>query len=86
MENKVQNLLGVSIDKIKENGITQEEFDISKNAMYGSMVVDFENVEEVATNIASAHFKGRTAYTALETFGIEGFQRLIFNIFSISKS
>ena len=34
--------------------------------MYGSMVVDFESVEEVATNMAAAHFKGRTAYTALE--------------------
>ena len=41
----------MQILKIKENGITQEEFDISKNAMYGSMVVDFENVEEVATSI-----------------------------------
>lgn len=57
-----------AIDKIKENGITQEEFDISKNAMYGSMVVDFENVEEVATTIVNQYFKGLTAYNSLEIF------------------
>ena len=57
-----------AIDKIKENGITQEEFDISKNAMYGSMVVDFENVEEVATSIVNQYFKGNTVYNSLEIF------------------
>ena len=57
-----------AIDKIKENGITEEEFAISKNAMYGSMVVDFENVEEVATSLVNQYFKGNTAYNSLEIF------------------
>ena len=56
-----------AIDELKKDGIGEDDFLTSKNSMYGSMIVDFENVEEVATNIASAHFKGRTAYTALET-------------------
>lgn len=55
-----------AIAELKETGITEDDFITSKNCMYGSMVVDFESVEEVATNMASAHFKGRTAYTALE--------------------
>jgi len=55
-----------AIAELKETGIAEDDFITSKNCMYGSMVVDFENVEEVATNMASAHFKGRTAYTALE--------------------
>ena len=57
-----------AIDKIKENGITEEQFAISKNAMYGSMVVDFENVEEVATSLVNQYFKGNTAYNSLEIF------------------
>ncbi|MEG2082934.1 MAG: insulinase family protein, partial [Oscillospiraceae bacterium] len=38
-----------AIDKMKKDGITNEQFETSKNAMYGSMIMDFENVEEVAT-------------------------------------
>ena len=57
----------LAINELKAEGINEEDFFTSKNSMYGSMIVDFENVEEVATNIANAHFKGRTAYTALET-------------------
>ena len=56
-----------AIDDLKKEGINEDDFLTSKNSMYGSMIVDFENVEEVATSIANAHFKGRTAYTALET-------------------
>ncbi len=55
-----------AIATLKETGISEDDFITSKNAMYGSMVMDFESVEEVATNIASAHFKDRTVYTALE--------------------
>ncbi|MBP1552919.1 MAG: insulinase family protein [Oscillospiraceae bacterium] len=57
-----------AIDKIKAEGITEEQFNISKNAMYGSMVVDFENVEEVATSMVNQYFKGNTLYNSLETF------------------
>ena len=55
-----------AINELKSTGISEDDFITSKNCMYGSMVVDFESVEEVATNMAAAHFKGRTAYTALE--------------------
>ncbi len=61
------NEIEMAIDELKKEGISGEDFFTSKNSMYGSMIVDFENVEEVATSIANAHFKGRTAYTALET-------------------
>ncbi|MEG0019993.1 MAG: pitrilysin family protein, partial [Oscillospiraceae bacterium] len=55
-----------AVAKLKENGITQEQFETSKNAMYGSMIMDFENIEEVATNIVNAYFSGETAYNSLE--------------------
>ncbi len=57
-----------AIDEIKATGITQEQFDISKNAMYGSMIIDFENVEEVATSLVNQYFKGNTLYNSLEVF------------------
>ena len=55
-----------AVENLKTNGISEDDFITSKNAMYGSMVMDFESVEEVATNIAGAHFKGRNVYSALE--------------------
>lgn len=57
-----------AIDKLKENGVTEEQFYISKNAMYGSLIMDFENVEEVATGIVNQHFRGCNAYSTLDAF------------------
>ncbi|MEG1895266.1 MAG: insulinase family protein, partial [Oscillospiraceae bacterium] len=55
-----------AIDKMKKDGITNEQFETSKNAMYGSMIMDFENVEEVATNIVNSYFNGETVYHSIE--------------------
>ena len=77
-----------AIDKIKENGITEEQFAISKNAMYGSMVVDFENVEEVATSIVNQYFKGNTVYNSLEIFKeitLEDVNNQLKQMFNIDK-
>jgi predicted Zn-dependent peptidase len=77
-----------AIDKIKENGITEEQFAISKNAMYGSMVVDFENVEEVATSLVNQYFKGNTAYNSLEIFKeitLEDVNAQLKTMFNIDK-
>ena len=55
-----------AIQSLKIEGISEEDFITSKNSMYGNMIESFENVEEVATNMVNAHFKGRTVYTSLE--------------------
>ena len=55
-----------AIAELKTNKISEEDFLTVKIAMYGGMIVDFENVEEVATNIVNAHFKNRTLYSALD--------------------
>jgi len=77
-----------AIATLKETGISEDDFITSKNAMYGSMVMDFESVEEVATNIASAHFKNRTVYTALEELSaltLDDVNRQLQNMFRADK-
>ncbi|MBQ8603815.1 MAG: insulinase family protein [Oscillospiraceae bacterium] len=77
-----------AIENLKTNGITEDDFITSKNAMYGSMVMDFESVEEVATNIATAHFKDRNVYTALEqlsTLTLEDVNSQLKNMFRRDK-
>ena len=56
-----------AIKELKETGIGEEDFTITKNSIYGSMIMSFENVEEVATEMANAHFKGGNLYTAMDT-------------------
>lgn len=63
---KLIDEIEAAIADLKRNGISQEQFQTSKNAMYGSMIVDFENVEEVATNIVNNYFKGYSIYDPLE--------------------
>ncbi len=57
-----------AISDLKKNGISQQQFEISKNAIYGSMIVDFENVEEVATSAVNQYFRGCNVYNSLEIF------------------
>ncbi len=56
-----------AVRKLKESGISEEDFITVKNSLYGNMIVDFENIEEIASNMVTAHFKGRDLYTYLDT-------------------
>ncbi len=64
---KVKTLLFDEIESIRANGIDEEVFRLCKNLMYGEMVTDIENVEDVAGSLASNFFKGYTAQQAFET-------------------
>lgn len=77
-----------AIDKIKKNGIDQEQFNTSKNAMYGNMIIDFENAEEVATSMVNAFFKGQTIYSSLEVLSqvtLEDVNCQLKNMFNNTK-
>ncbi len=77
-----------AIKELKENGVNEDDFKTSKNSMYGSMIIDFESVEEVATNMANAYFKDRTAYTSLEELSsltLEDVNNLLKNMFRPDK-
>ncbi len=56
-----------TITELKQRGLSNEEFTIIKNSLYGSMIVDFENAEEITSNMLSSHFKNETAYHQIET-------------------
>ncbi|MEG1549619.1 MAG: pitrilysin family protein [Ruthenibacterium sp.] len=57
---KVRALLLDEIKRIKQEGISTELFTLCKNMMYGEMVQDLENIEDVAAGMAGAFFKNRT--------------------------
>ncbi len=64
---KVKELLFAEIENMRKNGVDEEVFKLCKNLMYGEMVVEIENVEDVASSLANTFFKGYTSAEALET-------------------
>lgn len=57
---KVRRLLLDEIARLRREGIPEELFMLCKNLMYGELVSDLENVDDVAAGMAGAFLKGRT--------------------------
>ena len=64
---KVRTLLLAEIARLREHGADAELFTLCKNLMYGELVQDLETVDDVATGMAGAFFKGRTPAQEMET-------------------
>ena len=62
----VRTLLLAEIARIKQEGISTELFTLCKNMMYGEMVQDLENIDDVAAGMAGAFFKNRTPADEIE--------------------
>ncbi|HZK21980.1 MAG TPA: pitrilysin family protein [Oscillospiraceae bacterium] len=55
---KVAEKIKEAIRKLKENTITQEDFEIARKKLYGEAVMSFNNVSGIANGLIVAHFKG----------------------------
>ncbi len=67
---KVKDLLFNEIKSMRDNGVDEEVFKLCKNLMYGEMVSDLENVEDVASSLSNSFFKGYTSAQAFETLAL----------------
>ncbi len=63
---KVKNLLIDEIDRMRKQGVDKELFTLCKNLMYGEMVCDLENVDDIATGLANIYYRGYTRADAFE--------------------
>lgn len=57
---RVRGLLLDEIARLQREGADEELFTLCKNQLYGELVQDLENVEDVAGTLASSFFRGRT--------------------------
>ncbi len=55
-----------AIAQIKENGISDEDFDIAKKAVYGDAVSALNSVSSIANSIAEYHFNGNEIFTYID--------------------
>ncbi|MDD3428854.1 MAG: pitrilysin family protein [Oscillospiraceae bacterium] len=59
---QVEKLLRAEITRLKTQGVDEEMFTCIKNMMLGDFVTNLESIDDVAGDLAAAHFKGRTTY------------------------
>ena len=64
---RVRGLLLDEIARLQREGADAELFTLCKNQLYGELVQDLENVEDVAGTLASSFFRGRTPADEIET-------------------
>ena len=57
---KVKELLFAEIERLRKEGIDEEQFEICKKMMYGSTIADLSSVDRVNTMLTSSYFRGRT--------------------------
>lgn len=64
---RVRGLLMDEIARLQREGADGELFTLCKNQLYGELVQDLENVEDVASTLASSFFRGHTPADEIET-------------------
>lgn len=57
---RVRALLLAEIDRLRSEGVPPELFTLCKNQMYGELVTDLENVDDVAAGMMNSFFRERT--------------------------
>ena len=65
---EVKDAVIAKIKDIKENGISNEDFNVSLKKMYGSAVLAFNDVDDMANNIIDAYFNGQSLFDTVELY------------------
>lgn len=65
---KVLEKIEEEIDRLKQEGIDEEDFDRIKNMLYGNAVKEFNNVSDIARMFISDYFKGINSFDYLESY------------------
>ncbi len=58
------------IVRLKQQGITKEEFEAARNAVYGRLVSQLDNVESCGDMVLEAHFADRSPFMALDEVAV----------------
>jgi len=53
---EVRDRIIAEVEKLRENGIDEESFTRVKKALYGSSVMEYNDVDDLANSLADAHF------------------------------
>ncbi len=65
---EVKSAIINKIEEIKAEGISREDFEISLKKLYGSAVLAFNDVDDMANNIIDAYFNGQGLFDTIELY------------------
>ena len=60
--------IDLQIEKVKKNGILEEDFSRAQKAVYGSYIKDYDDVSNVASVLVADHFKNINSFDYFEEF------------------
>lgn len=65
---EVKKAIIEKIEEINKNGISREDFDVSLKKLYGTAVLGFNDVDDMANNILDAYFNGQNLFDSIELY------------------
>ncbi len=65
---RVRELIDEEIDKLKENGLLEEDFNRAKKSIYGSNISGLNSASNISNAITSLNFKKRELYAYIDVF------------------
>ena len=86
---KVLNSLLKEIEKLKEQGINEEDLKRIKNMLYGTCVKEFNSVSNISRMFITDYFKGINSFEYLETYkeiSKEYVEQVLNNVFKEDKT
>lgn len=64
---KVRERINKEIERVMKTGIDRETFERIKKKHYGSLIMDFDNIDSISNSLISAYFNGEGLYDQLKT-------------------
>ena len=85
----VRERINAEILRVMENGVDREAFNRIKKKHYGSLIMDFDNIDSISNSLISAYFNGEGLYDQLkllESITAEDIDNRLKNAFNIENS
>lgn len=85
----VRERINAEITRVMSEGVDREAFNRIKKKHYGSLIMDFDNIDSISNSLISAYFNGEGLYDQLkllESITAEDIDNRLKNAFSIENS
>lgn len=82
---RVTEKIKEAIKVLKENGVTQEEFERTRKRLYGEAIMSFNNINGIANGLVTTHFEGDdlfSEFNILSGLSLEDVNKALKNTFN----
>ncbi len=64
----VADAIKFAVDKMKKDGITDEQFESARRSLYGREIMEYNDIDAVANAFVGAHFNGYSIFEAIDIY------------------